>query len=41
MLKNRKLRERSAQEIVAEGREALGAIPGQKVRAQRHVRASR
>jgi hydrophobe/amphiphile efflux-1 (HAE1) family protein len=32
MLKNRKLRERSAQEIIAEGREALGSIPGQKVR---------
>jgi len=32
MLKNRKLRERSAQEIIAEGRKALGAIPGQKVR---------
>jgi hydrophobe/amphiphile efflux-1 (HAE1) family protein len=32
MLKNRKLRDRSAQEIIAEGREALGAIPGQNVR---------
>ncbi len=32
MLKNRKLRDRSAQEIIAEGREALGAIPGQSVR---------
>ncbi|MGH7286893.1 MAG: efflux RND transporter permease subunit [Myxococcota bacterium] len=32
MLKNRKLRERSAQEIIAEGRKALGAIPGQSVR---------
>jgi len=32
MLKNRKLRERSAQEIIEEGRAALGAIPGQKVR---------
>jgi len=32
MLKNQKLRERSAQEIIAEGRKALGAIPGQKVR---------
>jgi len=32
MLKNRKLRQRSAQEIIAEGRKVLGAIPGQKVR---------
>jgi multidrug efflux pump subunit AcrB len=32
MLKNQKLRERSAQEIIAEGRKVLGAIPGQKVR---------
>jgi hydrophobe/amphiphile efflux-1 (HAE1) family protein len=32
MLKNQKLRDRSAQEIIKEGRKALGAIPGQKVR---------
>jgi HAE1 family hydrophobic/amphiphilic exporter-1 len=32
MLKKREHRERSAQEIIAEGRKALGAIPGQKVR---------
>jgi HAE1 family hydrophobic/amphiphilic exporter-1 len=32
MLKDRAGRERSAQEIIAEGRKVLGAIPGQKVR---------
>jgi HAE1 family hydrophobic/amphiphilic exporter-1 len=32
MLKKRDERERSAQEIIAEGRKALGAIPGQEVR---------
>jgi hydrophobe/amphiphile efflux-1 (HAE1) family protein len=32
MLKNREHRERSAQEIIAEGRKALGEIPGQTVR---------
>jgi HAE1 family hydrophobic/amphiphilic exporter-1 len=32
MLKNRAQRDRSAQEIIKEGRKALGAIPGQKVR---------
>jgi HAE1 family hydrophobic/amphiphilic exporter-1 len=32
MLKHRQERERSAQEIIAEGRKALGAIPGQHVR---------
>src|SRR5262245_29274589 len=32
MLKNRAQRDRSAQEIISEGRKALGAIPGQKVR---------
>ncbi|MEN8161576.1 MAG: efflux RND transporter permease subunit, partial [Myxococcota bacterium] len=32
MLREREHRERSAQEIIAEGRKVLGAIPGQKVR---------